>query len=472
MKINKYILIIILTIVSALLFVFLKEDKQQIKKIVPKSASCENCNVIIVGYDTVAASHVSSLGYSRPTTPMLDEIAKQGYLFTNYISPAPWTVPSFMSLFTGLYPTEHKVINKFSIYNKTEKKISNLSELSGAQTLAEVFKKNGYITGGFTGDAGVSGQFGYKNGFDIYIDDTTFGSIENSSKNALDWLNKNKGKKFFVFLHGYDAHGQFKTKPDYKGMFTNTDYTGRYRGTPAEEAFLREEQLTKGINLTPQDVAFWKSLYDSKIRDGDDRFAKFWEEIKKMGLDKNTIIVILSDHGEEYYQHEGIDHGHTLYDELVHVPFVIKIPGMPGGEKISNQVSSLDVAPTLLSLLGINPDKKYLTQMKGTSLFPLIKEQSQTGRDVFLETDYRDFTHIRGIRTHDGWKYIITMQTGKEELYDLKNDPNEITNVIQKYPEIASKLAGRVRDHLKNMGDNSDKKWETGCLPVYVGECE
>ncbi len=465
---NKYSKIIVLAIfifAALLLFTGFKNRTN--------SAVCSNCNVIIVGYDTVAAKHVSSLGYDKETTPNLDAIAAEGFSFANNISPAPWTVPAFMSLFTGLYPTEHKVINKFSVFNSEEKTIANLKKLSpNAETLAQVFKKNGYVTGGFTGDAGVSAQFGDGIGFDVYTDDKTFGSIENSSKYALDWLNKNKGKKFFMFLHGYDAHGQFKTPEKYQGTFTLKNYSGKLNGTNAEEAALREEQLVKKLNLTGSDVNFLNGIYDSKIKDGDARFGEFWSELKKMGLDRNTVVVILSDHGEEFYEHGGIDHGHTLYDELVHVPLVFKVPGMKGGMKITDQVTSLDVAPTLFDILGIKPDQAYQSQMRGASLLPFMQGKETSPQDIFMETDYRDFTHKRGIRTADGWKYILTMQTNKAELYNIKADPGELRNVANDYPEIASALDKRLRDHILSMGDNPDKKWTIGCLPVYPEECK
>ncbi len=439
-----------------------------------KKEICRDCNVIIVGYDTVGASHVSALGYSRRTTPMLDSLAKDGYLFTTNIAPAPWTVPSFMSLFTGLYPAEHKVINKYTVFTKDKQEISNLSKLSpNVETFAQVMKANGYVTGGFTGDAGVSGAFGYKNGFDVYTDEVKFGSIQNSAVHALEWLKKNKEKKFFMFLHGYDAHGQgqIPTRED-ETAFIPKDYKGKYTGSPKEEAVLREQELVKPIDLTPEDVRFWNGVYDSKIRAVDDRFAAFWQELVGMGLDKNTIVIVLSDHGEEYYEHKGIDHGHTLYDELVHIPLVFKVPGMNGGVKITQQVTSLDVVPTLFDILGIKPGIQYASQIRGKSLLPVMNGGNIAPQDVFLETDYRDFTHKRGIRAHDGWKYIISMESGKQELYNLTDDPGEQNNLAGKSPDIAANLEKRVKQHMIDMGQNPSKTWTVGCLPVYAGECE
>lgn len=435
---------------------------------------CTDCNVLIVAYDALQAAHVSHLGYKRETTPTLDVLAKEGVSFANAISPSSWTVPSYMSIFTGLYPSQHKVVNKFTKFNQNEKIISNLNKLSpNVETLAQVFKANGYITGGFTGDAGVHSMFGYNKGFDVYTDEKTFGSIQNASDHALNWLKKNKNKQFFMFLHGYDSHGQFKVPDNYKGKFMPKNYDGPYKGTNKEQRDLREEGLEKGsINLSSQDVEFWRGWYDSKIRDADDRFAKFWSEFAKMGLAKNTLVVILSDHGTEFYEHKRFDHGHTLYDELVHIPLVFLGPGIKKSLKVKEQVTTIDLAPTILELMGINPSQQYKSQMQGKSLANFLKGSTQKSEAVFIETDYRNYTHKRSIRTVDGWKFILTLETGQKELYDLNKDPHELKNVIEEYPKMGFDLEQRIREHMAIIGEDPYKKYETGCLPVYADQCQ
>lgn len=434
---------------------------------------CNDCNVIVVAYDAVQAAHVSGLGYERQTTPTLDKLASGGFSFTNAFDAASWTVPSYMSVFTGLYPTEHKAVNKFTVFNKDQKVIANLEKLSpNVETLAQVFKANGYITGGFTGDAGVHSQFGYGKGFDIYKNNETFGSIATSSAEAISWLKENKDKKFFMFLHGYDAHGQFKVADNYKGIFANPAYKGPYKGTPQEQSALREKGIADGkLTMTQADIDFWRAWYDSKIRDEDDRFADFMTQLNQMDLTKKTIIIAISDHGTEVMEHSRFDHGHTLYDELVHVPMIFSIPGLKGGAKIDGQVSLMDIAPTLINILGLKVDKQYNSQIRGVSLLPYIKGEPAKGHDVFIETDYRDYTHKRAIRTVDGWKLILTMETGQKELFNLKDDPHELKNVADANPKIVFDLTEKINKHIEEMGDNPFKKWEVGCLPVYNDQC-
>lgn len=473
MRKNKIFIVFVFIIVGMIIIslAILRTNSKKKSAILPL---CPDCNVIIVAYDALQAAHVSHLGYKKETTPALDALAKEGASFSNAISATSWTVPSYMSIFTGLYPSEHKVVNKFSIFNKDQKTTSNLKELSpNIQTLAQVFKANGYATGGFTGDAGVHSQFGYNQGFDAYTDEQTFGSMENSSKHALDWLSENKDKKFFMFLHGYDSHGQFKAPENYKGRFMPPDYKGQYKGTNEEQRALREAGLANGsIDLAPEDVEFWRGWYDSRIRDADDRFAGFLDEFNKMGIKDKTIIIILSDHGTEFYEHKRFDHGFSLYDELVHVPFVFVVPGISGGKMLNNQVSTIDVAPTLFDIIGINPGEQYRSQIRGRSLFKCLTIGNCESRDIFMETDYRDYTHKRGMRTADGFKFVFTMESGKRELYNLNADPGEINNIADQNTDKTATIEQKVRNVFEPLGQDFSKLWSVGCVPVYGDQCK
>ena len=435
---------------------------------------CPDCNVLIIGLDALQAAHVSHLGYATSTTPTVDSLASKGTSFGNAISAAPWTVPSFMSMMTGLFPTEHKVVNKFSVFTKEKQEGSNLKKLSPqVETLAQTFKANGYATGGFTGDAGVSGSFGYAQGFDVYTDEKAFGSIGNSSDHALTWIKEHKNERLFVFLHGYDDHGQFDLPKDYKGRFTSENYKGPYKGTKEEQRNLREQGLAQGsVKVSPADVSFWRSWYDSKIRDQDDRLAVFLKEYDRLGLLDKTIIVVVSDHGTEFFEHKRMDHGFSLYDELVHVPLLFVVPGLTNKPVIHDQVTSLDIAPTLLELTGIKASTQFLSQLRGTSLVPYLVSGTGTPQDVFMETDYRDYTHKRGLRTADGWKYVLTMETGKEELYNLNTDPQELNNVLLEHADLAKELKARVEKHIADMGANVKGPWHIGCVPVYGDQCK
>ena len=431
--------------------------------------SCEGCNVIIIGFDALQAGHVRHLGYGRETTPNLDTLAAQGVTFERNYSVAPWTVPSFMSYLTSLYPAEHGLRNKYEIFTAEVQKIGRVRD--SARTLAEEFKEAGYITGGFTGDAGVLSDFGYDRGFDVYTDEQPFGSVKRSSEHALDWLDQNKGKKFFMFLHGYDAHGQFTELPKgYVSPFSEGDSSAISTSRQRE---LREKGLESGeLDVSDAEKKEWVAWYDGKILEADKKIGAFFAELEKRGLRENTLIVVISDHGTEVFEHGRVDHGFSLYDELIHVPLVISRPGQHLGIRVPAAVRTIDLAPTLFDIVGINPSSVWQKQARGSTLLPLIKGSETENRPAFAETDYREYTFKRSYLSPDGWKYIKTLETGEEELYDLNRDPGEKENLALRETKRLATMRQVLAEHLENVGESIDMKPKVGCLPVYGDQCK
>lgn len=434
-------------------------------------------NVILVSFDALQAAHVGSLGYKqRNVTPTIDAMAKDGFNFTRNMSVASWTVPASMTWFTGVYPSEHRLTNKFSVFNPPAgNKLSNLKELSPELvTLAELLKENGYATGGFTGNAGVSGFFGYGQGFDQYFfEKGKFGSMGVSIPKALEWLKDNKNRKFFMFLHGYDMHGQNVPVEGFDYRFVDKGYDKKFTGSAAEQEALREEGLEKGsASLRDEDVRFWRAIYDEKIQRTDAKFKGFLEELKQMGLMDKTIFVLTSDHGTEFHEHKRFDHGFSLYDELIHVPLIIKLPKVKAGKVITDQISSIDVMPTILDLLDIKVPDKVSKQMRGQSLTPALKGKP-VAKDVYSETDYRQYTYKRSVITKDGWKFIYTLENKSRELYNLKKDPQELNNLVEREPRRAYELEQKLFAHFKSIGhDLNAKQWIPGLNPVYDSQAK
>lgn len=430
-----------------------------------------NMSVIIVAFDGLQAKHLAAYGYERNTAPHLEAFINKSYLYTQARSASSWTVPSFMSIFTSLYPSEHKMVNKFSGFNADTKQYvkSNLQQLApGTVTMAQIFKENGYATAGFTGDAGISGSFGYSQGFDTYYDSETFGAFNSTVPMSLDWLSKNKDKKFFLFVHGYDVHGQHAPVQGYNYRYVDANYSGKYGGSTTEQGKLREEGLANGkVNLSAEDTKFWRAVYDEKISDADEEFASFMQGVEKMGLANNTIIIVVSDHGTEFMEHQRFDHGHTLYGELTDVLFAIHIPGQTRGKRIDSLVSTLDVMPTALSLVGLN--STIPSTAKGIDLSTTFtgKDLSQ---EIFTETDYRLYTHKRAVEMPDGRKLIVTMETNATELYNLTTDPTEQNNIAATHPADVAELRKKIDDHLIAM--NVLGPWTIGCVPVYNDQCK
>lgn len=432
-------------------------------------------NLVFVSFDALQARHVGALGNPRNVTPTLDAMARDGVLFRQARSVAPWTVPSSMTWFTGAFPSEHRMTNKFAVYNAQEKKTANLKELAPhLTTLAELLRARGYATGGFTGNAGVSGGFGYDQGFDVYFfPQGTFGGFDRSIPEALNWLRANKGRKFFLFLHGYDAHGQNTPSDGFDYRFVEKGYDKRYSGSEQEQETLREEGLERGkLNLRDADIRFWRAVYDEKIARADERFAQLLKEFDALGVTGKTLFVLTSDHGTEFCEHGRFDHGFTLYDEQVRVPLVVKLPDRgAAGTAVDARVSSADVMPTILDLLDVSVPDSVTNQMRGRSLAPAMRGEAFEGRDVFSETDYRAYTYKRSVVTPDGWKLIYTLETKTRELYDLTADPGETRNRAADDPRRADDLERRVFAHFKAIGhDLTAREWKVGLNPVYPSQ--
>jgi arylsulfatase A-like enzyme len=405
-----------------------------------KNVTCVDCNLIIISIDPLRVSNMSLYGYDKPTTPNIDRLSERALVFTNAVSVSSWTLPSAMSMFTGVYPSNHKITNKYTISEDKSEKLSNLNDISpDLLTMAQLFKEGGYKTGGFTGGAALDKEFGFDKGFDVYDSKGEFGGFDLTIPDALDWIEKNKGEKFFVYLQGYDTHGQYFPVNGYDKRFLDFDYNGTLTGSKEEQKSLREEGIVRGqVYLTEDDGKFLVALYDEKIQEADKKVGDLLDKLKQMGIFDKTIILLTSNHGDEFYEHGRIDHGHSLYDELVKIPLLILIPGMEKKDIIGSQVGNIDIFPTVLSMVGIDKEKYQNYKMDGISLLPLIQNK-QKGRDYFLESDYRYASFLRGIRSIDGWKFIINIENGVKELYDLKKDPYEKNNL---YP--SDKNAGKI----------------------------
>jgi len=397
-------------------------------------------NVLILDFDTLRADRLGCLGDPRPLTPNLDALAARSYLFSNALSPSAWTLPATMSFFTSLYPHQHTITNKFSLFTETRKEIARLPERF--TTMAEVFRRAGYQTAGFTGDAGVEARFGFGRGFDVYFDSVSFGGFDRTMPMALDWLKAHQDGKFLLFVHGYDVHGQYPLPEGFTSRFSK-GYRGPFTGAESEFLDLRMRTIKQEpIAISTADASFWSDWYDEKVLRADERFGRFWREFSALPAAKRTIVVVIADHGEQFYEHGGFDHGMTLYEETVRVPLIIHAPEGEG-RVIGSQVSLIDVMPTLLDWLGLASDKKVVRQMQGRSLLGEMDGKPRAV-DAYAETSFLLQSERRMLRAADGWKLIYDLQTLNPELYDLRRDPGEKVNLADKEKTVLEKLSDRL----------------------------
>ena len=365
---------------------------------------------------------------------------------------APWTLPSHMSMFTGRYPSEHKITNKVIITNSQEEVPANLSSISpGIKTLAEILKEKGYQTAGFTGGAGLDSDFGFDRGFDVYEDDQNFGGFEDSVPQAIEWVKSNKDNKFFLFVHGYNVHGQYVPEEGYDNRFLDFEYKGNLTGSKREQMELREEGISRGnIFLDSEDVNYLSSLYDEKVNRADGWVGVFLFEYENIDIANKTIYIITSDHGEELYEHGRIDHGHSLYEELVRVPLIISTPELNSKVVIDKLVSNVDILPTVLSLIGYS-DKFDQNKIMYRERY-LLASDYESPASVYMETDYRYANHLRGVRSGD-YKLIRDLEFGIEVVFNLRDDPAETSNIIDINQTEVIKLRDLLQEYLSSFNN-------------------
>lgn len=406
-------------------------------------------NLILIALEPLGANHVSSYGYAGKTTPNLDAFAKSAFQFNNAVSAASWSLPAFMSWFTSLYPSQHKVTNKYSTFSEEKQLLANLSELSpGVATLAQVLGQNGYRTAGFTGNASLSREYGFALGFEEYFDGQRFGGFDLTMPKAMDWLAAHQNEKVFLFVQGYDVHGQFPLDRQLLSQFLEKEYHGPSKGSEEEYWDLRTRNIEKGeISITEEDMRLWRAVYDAKIYAADQRLGTFLGQLQEAGLLEKSIVIISSGSGNEYGEHGRIDHGFSLYEELVHVPLWIRVPGRHG--QVSDLVRTIDIMPTVFDLLAVPVDPEVQKQMQGVSLAPLLAGEHLDLAGI-SETDYLLQTFKRSIRTGDGWKLIVTLDTEQRELFNLKDDPGEQNNLIGSEGRLAYELEHKLFSKLRS----------------------
>lgn len=347
-------------------------------------------NVILVTLDTTRADRLGAYGYKSGVTSAFDEFAKRGVLFESAYAPAPVTLPSHATMLTGLYPPEHGL------------RLNGAGRLAGEiPLLPEILKKHDYDTGAFIAAAVLDSQYGLERGFDVYDDQVGrsarhFGEPRRDGRDVVDaalaWLRQRTTRPFFCWIHLFDAHAPYDPRP---------------------EVFQQK---------------FAQNPYDAGIAWQDSQFGRVLAFLKERQLDSRTIVVVAGDHGEGLDDHLEVEHGMLLYNTTVRVPLAFASPrNCRPGTRVSQSVSLVDLMPTVLELLDV-PSPKTIS---GQSLKPGLKGQVLDARPLYAETEtpfvLNGWSPLQAVMT-DRWKYI---QTTRPELYDLSDDPGEMTNLAE-----------------------------------------
>jgi arylsulfatase A-like enzyme len=357
--------------------------------------------VLLVSIDTLRRDHVSAYGYPRPTTPRLDALAAAGTFCEDAVSTSSWTLPAHLSLLTSADPAEHGGTDMGHGFNHR------------LPTLPAVLRKAGFATHAVTSHLYVSAVYGLDDGFES-LDFHQDRKATEVADRAIALLDRVGDRPFFVFLHFYDPHWHYDPPPQTRRIFERP-YSGSVTG-------LWQDFSQRDIStLTPADLQHLLDLYDGEIRYADDELGRVLDHLRLRGLDRSTLVVATSDHGEEFLEHGSWEHQKTLYEEVIRVPLALRGPGIAVRREPA-QVSLLDVAPTILAWAGVAAPPQ-----RGRSLLSPLAP-----REAYGETEHTaDGTRKLFLRAGAGaWKAILSLPrsgetSAREEWYDLAADPGE-----------------------------------------------
>jgi arylsulfatase A-like enzyme len=409
-------------------------------------------NLLFVSLDTLRADHLGCYGYERDTSPGLDALAADAVRFERCVSVGPYTLPTHATLFTGLFPRAHGAVGT-----------NDRLDSSRLAYLPRVLADAGYVSAAFTGGGFLSPDFGLAAGFDRFgvVDPLLKVKIDeaanpraaadrrrNSLGAAAEWVAEHREQPWFLFVHSYVAHEYEPELEDFQLFDTeprDRAWTGPLRPHLKPGSWIddppRQGDLRHIINL-----------YDATVHFADRQLGVFLDGLRDQGLLEDTLIVVTSDHGEEFFEHGGLRHSVSVYDEMLHVPLIVAAPGLPAGRVVSEPVSQVDIFPTLLELLGLPVPE----DLDGHSRVPLMTGTAAEARDqprtpVYAHVDTR-FSLRESLvvgRTkiihNPPSEDVVFAATDEWELYDVVDDPGEQRNLVTHRPAEFE----RMREHLE-----------------------
>lgn len=398
-------------------------------------------NLLLVSFDTLRPDRLSTYGHRRPTSPTVDGLAEQGVRFESAYSHSPKTGPSHMSILTGLLPDAHGVRNLGESGNRRLP--------TDVPTLASVLADRGYRTAAFTAGGHVSASLGFSRGFERFEES---GGIRNSFKWAAEQIGDYAGEPWFVFLHTYEIHDPYTPPSGFRERWTEEDYAGRILGSRDEliEAAggewkeQHEEFWSRVDDESDADLDHLLGLYDGSIRFADKQFGELLEKVEQAGELENTLIVVLSDHGEEFREHGGWLH-ESVYDEILRVPLIVRFPAGVyeefHGRQVDDVARLVDVLPTVLEVLAVEAP---FTQ--GSSLVPVIEGNDTTPRPVLSHWPRKNMYALRS----EDWKLIAQLEEDgtlrSRELYQIDRDERERRDLAEKREPLADRMEESLRD--------------------------
>ena len=393
-------------------------------------ASCSQPppNVVLVIGDTLRADRLGTYGNPRGLTPFLDELAEEALVFENASNHAPWTLPSTASLLTSMLPEEHGAGGRLGAFRKLDDRI---------ETLAELLQARGYATHAVVNVIFLSEGFGLTQGFDsvdaeVPVDNKTIRSARVTTDSALAWLDREElPEPFFLLVHYFDPHAVYAPPQPFRRRFAlplDQDDESWVFGTREQMLQLRGGQLDVSDGV----IRRAEKLYDAEVAYLDAELGRLFDQLEARGLDDRTVLAFTADHGEEFLDHGGFEHGHTLYPELTHVPLLLRAPDLGAG-RVSQSVGHVDVAPTVLQLLDVPAPEHYV----GRSLLEFAEDPAAPHRAVLAHGNF-------WARPLSSWRSgdlaLLLDADGGAELYRWTEDPRYERDLAAELPEEVERL--------------------------------
>ena len=372
-------------------------------------------NVVIVVVDTLRADRLGRYGNMRGLTPFLDQLADRGVRFDHAYANASWTMPSVASLLTSRYPSQHGVHDFDSRLSDDE------------VTFAERLSQAGYVGGGFTANFRLAADLGYAQGFAAW---QGFAESPNSPTKArasvvrdavFNWVDRTSSSApRLLYVQIMEPHAPYQPPADLRARLLPA--------ISAEEAArVDDKALLMTEPLTPTELTILTGMYDAEVAAADAELRQVFDGLAQRGFLDDALVIVTGDHGEELMEHGELGHGFDLFNETVHVPLLISGPGVPAGRVVGQNVSLVDLAPTLLELLGLPPEPRF----EGRSLAGMLRAATPAVvmSDIILQlprnnapADARD--HREGLVR--GTDKLLVEPDGSARVYDLANDPGEL----------------------------------------------
>jgi arylsulfatase A-like enzyme len=415
----------------------------------PTELSFPRTGLIILSIDTLRADRLGSYGNRRGLTPNLDALAEESVLFESCFANSPKTASSHMSLFTSMLPTEHGVTN-FS----PRQKIPLVRLADNRLTLGQVLNRNKYWNFTIAGGGNIQGAMGFQKGFKNQFQSINR-PITETVELALDMATLGYRQPFpmFLFVHTYEVHGPYLPPEEYRQEFASdpSPIVGQLVESLDGLTYAQQwKAMHEGLwdhkeRFTDDDARYLSDLYDAEVAWADHVLGAFFKGLRRSGVLDKVILVVLSDHGEEFGEHGGFEHD-QLYREHLHVPLLIRLPGeVLGGTRVTGQAQLIDVMPTLLELLDVKLPED-MQRMQGTSLVPAMLSGRTADMPVIAErVMYAD--DYEATWRSPAASLIFRAQEGTLEAYDLRSDPDEQEDVAWTAP-FFDKATGVFRTNL------------------------